>query len=334
MPAVLRRGARGEAVRDLQARLTGAGHLPAGDDGGEFGVGTEAAVRRFQEARGLRVDGIVGPETWSSLVESGYSLGDRLLYRRRPMLRGDDVAELQLRLNALGFDAGREDGIFGDDTGRALAEFQHAGGLATDGICGSTTIAALERVGSFAAGSAAGLRERERLRPGAARLEGRRLYVTASPGFVALGEQVTRGLLDAGAVALLDASGAGDSLLAEEANRFGADLLVALRSGAEAGARCTYYASPRFSSEVGHDVAASIRSELDGVLPATPELTGRSSGVLRETRMPAVVCELVPEGDVGAMRDLVTRAGATGRAIVRGVRRAIEPEGKDQPATR
>lgn len=323
MPAVLRRGARGEAVRDLQARLAGAGHQTTADESGEYGEATEQAVRTFQEARGLRVDGIVGPETWSSLVERGYALGDRLLYRRRPMLRGDDVADLQLQLNALGFDAGRADGILGDDTSRALIEFQGAAGLATDGICGSTTIAALRRVGSFAAGSAAGLRERERLRSGPRRLEGRRVYVAASPGFVALGEQVTRGLLDAGATALLDASGADDTALAEEANHFGADLLLALRAGTEAGSRCAYYASERFRSEVGHDVAASIRANLHGVLPAA-DLSGRSYGVLRETRMPAVVCELAPDGDVGAMRDLVTRAGDAGRAIVLGVRRAIE----------
>jgi N-acetylmuramoyl-L-alanine amidase len=324
VPAVLRRDGRGEAVRDLQARLSAAGQQTAGDESGEFGTATEQAVRAFQEARGLRIDGIVGPETWSSLVESGFTLGDRLLYRRRPMLRGDDVAELQLRLNALGFDAGREDGILGDDTGGALTEFQRAAGLASDGICGSTTIAALDRVGSFAAGSAAGLRERERLRTGPSRLEGRRVYVAASPGFVALGEQVTRGLLDAGAAALLDASGSDDSSVAEEANRFGADLLVALRAGVEQGSRCAYYASERFRSEIGHDVAESIRANLDTVLPATAELSGRSYGVLRETRMPAVVCELVPDGDVGAMRDLVTRAGDAGRAIVLGVRHAIE----------
>jgi N-acetylmuramoyl-L-alanine amidase len=327
MPAVLRRGARGEAVRDLQARLAGAGYPSNADESGELGEATERAVRAFQEARGLRVDGIVGPETWSSLVERGYELGDRLLYRRRPMLRGDDVAELQLRLNALGFDAGREDGILGDDTSAALTEFQRAAGLAADGICGSTTIAALDRVGSFAAGSAAGLRERERLRAGPSRLEGRRVYVAASPGFVALGEQVTRGLLDAGATALLDAAGTDDSLLADEANRFGADLLLALRAGDDPGPRFAFYASERFRSEVGHDVADSIRAELDAVLPTGTELTGRSYGVLRETRMPAVVCELVAEGDVDAMRDLVTRAGDAGRAIVLGVRRAVEAPG-------
>jgi N-acetylmuramoyl-L-alanine amidase len=324
--AALRREARGEAVRDLQQRLTHAGHDPSADDGGEFGPATERAVRAFQQARGLRVDGVVGSQTWSAVVESGYALGDRLLYLRRPMLRGDDVADLQLRLNALGFDAGREDGILGDETHSALLEFQRAAGLANDGICGSTTIAALDRVGSFAAGSAAGLRARERLRAGPRRLAGRRVYVAASPGLAALGEQVARGLLDAGATALLDASGDDDSFIADEANRFEADLVLALRAGDEHGWRCAYYASPRFRSEVGFEVAGAIRTELSTVLAvdAAAEVSGRSYPLLRETRMPAVVCELVPADDVDAMRDLVSHAGDAGRAIVRGVRHAIE----------
>ena len=45
------------------------------------------------------------------------------------MLRGDDVGELQRRLGALGFDAGRVDGIFGPHTERALVDFQRNVGL-------------------------------------------------------------------------------------------------------------------------------------------------------------------------------------------------------------
>ena len=45
------------------------------------------------------------------------------------MQRGDDVADLQQRLSTLGFDTGRVDGIFGDRTSRALAEFQRNAGL-------------------------------------------------------------------------------------------------------------------------------------------------------------------------------------------------------------
>ena len=262
MPDVLRRGTRGEAVRDLQRRLGRSGLPCAPDDTGEFGEGTEHAVCAFQSLRSLRVDGIVGRQTWSSLVESGYALGDRLLYLRQPMLRGDDVSELQLRLNTLGFDAGREDGILGQETHEALLEFQRAAGLPADGICGATTIASLDRVGSLAGDSAAGLRERERLRAGPRRLAGRRVYVVAAPGLAVLGEHVTRGLLDAGANAILDATGGDDSLLAEEANRFEADLLLALRAGDASGRRCAYFAAPRFTSEVGHEVATEIAGEL------------------------------------------------------------------------
>src|SRR5581483_4838842 len=158
-PGLIRHGSRGEDVRDLQQRLVAIGYSLAGDDAGTFGDATERAVQDFQTRRGLRVDGIVGRETWSALVESGFALGDRLLYFRRPMLRGDDVAELQRRLNALGFDAGRDDGILGRNTADALTEFQRNAGLPADGICGDTTIAALTRVGTLADGEVSAVRE-------------------------------------------------------------------------------------------------------------------------------------------------------------------------------
>ncbi len=117
-------GDRGDAVSDVQHRLTAI--LPGApvDADGIFGPATRAALEAFQRLRGLRVDGICGPQTWNTLVEAGFRMGDRFLFRRTPMLRGDDVAELQQRLCTLGFDTGRVDGIFGDATGRALGEFQ------------------------------------------------------------------------------------------------------------------------------------------------------------------------------------------------------------------
>src|SRR4029077_5089017 len=136
----LRPGASGEAVRDLQQRLAGSGHPPMGDEPGAYGPGTQAAVRTFQLARGLRVDGVCGPQTWSALVEAGYHLGDRHLYLRQPMLRGDDVGELQQRLGALGFDAGRTDGKLGPLTEAALRDFQRNAGLTVDGVCGPSTL--------------------------------------------------------------------------------------------------------------------------------------------------------------------------------------------------
>jgi N-acetylmuramoyl-L-alanine amidase len=324
VPAPLRAGARGEAVRDLQRRLTAGGHPVAPDPMGGYDTGTAAAVQAFQTARGLRVDGVVGRQTWSALVESGYRLGDRLLYLRRPMVRGDDVLDLQRQLNALGFDAGREDGILGEDTCRAVGAFQHDAGIAADGICGPATVAALGRVGTMADGSIASVRERDRLRRDRQRLVGHRAYIAAAPGLAVLGEEVTRGLLDAGAQVLLDASGAEDSLLAAGANRFDAHLFLGLRPGDSVGCHCAYFASGRFRSEAGHAVACAIHDELRGVLPIEVGVSGQTYAALRETRMAAVVCEVVPDGDVAAMRGVVASAGGVARAIVRGVRRAIE----------
>lgn len=60
-------GSAGSAVNVLQALLTGYGYGPLEIDG-DFGECTERAVRLYQEAKGLEVDGEVGAETWKSLL--------------------------------------------------------------------------------------------------------------------------------------------------------------------------------------------------------------------------------------------------------------------------
>lgn len=62
------RGHSGEEVADLQRMLEQAGFPPAGGADGVFGSGTEAAVRAFQEANGLTVDGFAGQQTLRALV--------------------------------------------------------------------------------------------------------------------------------------------------------------------------------------------------------------------------------------------------------------------------
>jgi len=135
-----RQGDDGEAVRDIQDRLNALGFGTSPDKVGSFGEGTAAAVAEFQNKRGLWSDGIVGPDTWRALVSAGFTLGSRILYHRIPMMRGDDVAELQRQLNSLGFDAGYVDGIFGPDTLRGLLEFQSNRGLAEDGLTGAGVV--------------------------------------------------------------------------------------------------------------------------------------------------------------------------------------------------
>jgi hypothetical protein len=66
---VLRRGDRGNSVVVLQALLIAHNAMADQDRNrdGIFGNGTRRSVRRFQKGRGLKVDGIVGQNTWSSL---------------------------------------------------------------------------------------------------------------------------------------------------------------------------------------------------------------------------------------------------------------------------
>lgn len=323
-PGLIRRGATGEPVRDLQERLNALGHPVAGDELGQFAAATEGAVRAFQEARGLRVDGICGRETWGALVEAGFRLGDRLLYLRRPMLRGDDVAELQRRLNALGFDAGREDGILGSRTESALRDFQLNAGIAADGVCGPETRSTLDRLGSLAAGSVASVREREVLRRVARRLDGQRIYVAVEPGLEVLADAIERSLRDAGAQLVVDLSGRDDSELAAEGNRFDADLFLSLRAGDHSSQRAAYFATRTFRSEAGFLLAERIDEELATILGPSDGPAGRAYRILRETRMPAVVCTPTVAGDAETTRLAVSRAPELGAAIARGVRRGVE----------
>jgi N-acetylmuramoyl-L-alanine amidase len=326
---LLRRGDRGAAVRDLQERLTAAGVTLTVD--AAYGPSTEAAIRSFQSARGLRVDGVCGPETWGALIECGFRLGDRLLYLRQPMLRGDDVVDLQQRLNALGFDAGREDGILGPATEHAVRQFQRNAGIAPDGVCGPATQESLDRLGTLAAGSVASVRERDMLLRAPGRLQDHGLFLVTDPGFAVLGNSVARALREAGARVILDSTGDDHGLLASEANRFEASTFVALVAGEEPGARCAYFSNQSFRSEGGHALATRLTQELKVVLDEVAEPIGRTYRLLRDTRMAAVVCELAPRDDAGAAAALVANLPRLARAIVTGIRRGIE-EPLDAPA--
>lgn len=69
---VLKKGSKGQTVKSLQTLLIGAG-ISCGGAGadGDFGAATDSAVRAFQKKRSLIVDGIVGQNTWDSLLNGG-----------------------------------------------------------------------------------------------------------------------------------------------------------------------------------------------------------------------------------------------------------------------
>ena len=152
------------------------------------------------------------------------------------MLRGDDVAELQQRLSALGFDTGRVDGIFGDLTSAALGEFQRNAGLPVDGIAGAATVAELLRFGSRHDGSelVSAVRDRERLRQAPRTLAGRRVSLGEEGGLGATVGAVRRLLVSQGALVTTHHHPEG-SIQASEANAAGAEVFVGIRLGTEPG---------------------------------------------------------------------------------------------------
>jgi len=311
-------GSKGEDVRDVQTRLATLGHPTHPDRPGTFGPGTDAAVRAFQQARHLLVDGKVGPGTWQELVEAGYALGDRILYLRYPAARGDDVRVLQTRLNLLGFDAGREDGIFGQRTDHAVREFQRNVGLPVDGIVGRSTLQTVVRLRPVGPGPGLStVRENEALRRMSDNLRGARIAVDAGHGPREPGAIGPGGLRETDVAAVLAARTAEllvsrdaepfliragdadpqDAERARAANAGGAEVLVSFHLNSHTdplaeGSSVFYCGREDWVSPAGQRLAELIQEELvDGVGLKDGRTHPKWFPILRETRMPAVQVE-------------------------------------------
>jgi N-acetylmuramoyl-L-alanine amidase len=237
---------------------------------------------------------VCGRQSWAALVEAGYGLGDRMLYRAGRMLRGDDVAELQRRLSGLGFDTGKVDGIFGPHTEHGLVEFQRNVGLIVDGICGPGTVRALRQLGERGQPVAA-VREREALRSRPPTLEGRRVAVAEQGGLDALARAVEHQIAARGGdVTVLHHPDGAE--LAAAANAVEAEVFFGLHLEPDAeGCATAYYEGLGGASPGGRRLAELTQCALPAALGVKDGgARGMSIPVLRETRMPAVVCELGP----------------------------------------
>lgn len=129
---VLKQGSRGKDVLYMQYLLRLHNYSVSPD--GVFGVNTAAVVRNFQAFNGLTADGVVGRNTWSSLLVD---------YNPMPTLRrgakGTAVTYLQEKLLSKLYSVGTIDGVFGGNTDTAVKAFQRENGLVSDGIVGRNT---------------------------------------------------------------------------------------------------------------------------------------------------------------------------------------------------
>jgi N-acetylmuramoyl-L-alanine amidase len=338
---IFRRGDEGPDIGDVQQRLVALGErIDADELGGRFGDSTDAAVRAFQARRNLRIDGLVGPDTWNHLVEASYLLGDRTLYLHAPPFRGDDVRELQRKLNALGFDAGREDGLHGAETDAALREFQRNVGEEPDGVVGLHTIATLERMRpQQRAASRALVREREELRRMRGTIEGQ--VIAIDPGHGA-DEGVLPQVHVAMAQALADELtrlGAKPAVLrdddeepepperARRANEVDAAVCISLHLGSgipeATGPTCSYFGSTHTHSPFGMRLAGLILQELEDEFGTRGRLQRLSATMLRDTRMTAVQIEplFITNEDEARVIAEPSFAERVARAVATGTRR-------------
>lgn len=323
----IRAGDRGKSVRDLQQRLVRVIGAPITDPPNVFGPATTRALEVFQERAGLEVDGICGKQTWTAITEAGYSLGDRSLYQRSPMLRGDDVSDLQLRLSALGFQSGRVDGIFGPDTAAAVISFQRNAGLVTDGVVGVAVLEHLLRLsGRTGTVTKASLREQLTLMDAPRHLVGQRVVIAESGTLPAVATALGRHLDEAGAHTLVVHHPDG-SAQAAEANRFDAHVFIGLGSRVAEGTRLAYYRTSGLESIGGRRLAEFAADALHTIdIPGAIDVHGMRIDVLRETRMPALSC------DVGPIGWLVEHAADLAEALAGAVARwTVDPVEDPEP---
>ena len=174
--STLSNGSKGEEVRELQQALIDLGYLKGKADG-IFGNQTEKAVRAFQAANKLTVDGLAGKKTRAMVKEAAgkktasataqtetkaetatqvstaqnaaSTASDGSLFGGnyttiRIKDQGERVKVMQQALIRLNYLSGKADGIFGNKTLNAVLLFQQENHLAADGLAGKKTLKALE----------------------------------------------------------------------------------------------------------------------------------------------------------------------------------------------
>jgi N-acetylmuramoyl-L-alanine amidase len=345
--APLRLGATGDAVVALRAlveRATGQA-LPVQGPADQFDRALEAAVRAFQQRRGLLADGVVAAQTLRALEGARWRLGDRvLLLAPGHRMRGDDVAALQERLVVLGLLAGPVDGVFGPRTDGALRELQRSLGVEPDGICGPGTLRAMDALArAVGGGDPWALRQQAEVAGAGSSLAGKVVVLDPAHGGIDRGVSVpglyeddlvfdiacrtaerlhsigvepvlTRGAYD----------GPDDVTRAARADEVGADVVLSLHCDASgsphaAGVATFFWGDDRVGarSATGHHLATLVQRELVARTGMTDLRTHACTfDILRVTKMPAVQVELgylTNTGDAdrladAAFRDLVAEA--------------------------
>ena len=319
---LLRRGQRDIAVAEIRARLARMGFQVENLDEEFFDDKLDAAIRAFQQARGLNPDGIVGPLTLARIEEAHWALGDRVLqFVPGHLMRGEDVVTLQQRLVTLGFDLGKVDGLFGVRTDAALREFQQSVGIDADGVAGSDTFKAFERLArTVTGGRSEKLRQAVLLDSIRTGIAGKTIVIDPGHGGVdtgvsgfgifesnvvsAIAHRLQGKLSALGASValtrpLIHSTNPSDNERAQLCNEIDADFVISLHCDVATSPEASGIAIFHFGSELGgwsHSGQRAAQRVHSAVLEHTQaadcKVHARTWEILRLTRMPAIRVEV------------------------------------------
>lgn len=370
----LRRSDTSRRVVALRERLLRAGISMAYlapdqvNDPTVFDDHVDAAVRTFQQNRGLMVDGVAGPETLRALGEAQYNLGDRPMFWQHGIdhTRGDDVSELQRQLSYLGFYYGHIDGEFGERTHLAVRELQQNLGLEPTGVADAPLIGAMARVNrSISPSHAFSLRDYERLNQASAALKGRVVCLTAGHGTSfqssvtdkASGRPLTEKLVAPDVMrrveSILSGLGAEVTVVAAEDEKVVDNRVQLIRKVSPSlsisincdsldqplanGVSAFYWGKPEtgeIRSPIGHRAAELVLKEVLARTTATDlGIHGRSWDILRLTSIPSIQLDigyLSNPDEAGRLADPVFRQ-ILADAIVIAIQRLYLLEEDDEP---
>ena len=237
-------------------------------------------MESFQRSRGLPISGSVDATTWECLIEAGWRLGQRLLYLSHPNLRGDDVADLQVRLAQFGFNPGRIDGIFGVHTEEALSEFQRNCALDQSGTLTRATLVELVRMTSTHTTRSLVTEARDRAG----------FHEAPAGPLVISGQSPLAPLLARTCAHVLKVEVLGNEApeaVADFANSNAAAFVISIQTLNHIdGVHFHYWASYRSHSRRGEQLASQIASAFSQVADfSRVEVTGMALPILRETKM-------------------------------------------------
>ena len=166
----LKLGSQGDEVRNVQKKLKELGFYKGTVDG-DFGEGTEKAVKAFQKQYGLTVDGKVGNATLAKLAAAKQTAKPAATptpkptatpsYSTNTYLRngnsGKQVKQMQERLIALNYLVGTATSSFDNATEAGVLAFQRRHTSYADGVAGPETLKALYSSSAHKASSPSGI---------------------------------------------------------------------------------------------------------------------------------------------------------------------------------